>query len=56
MTSLRGPRVTGPMAAEIALDQQRPAEYVFSAQVQQKLSEIRAAEAREKAAKTASAA
>jgi hopanoid biosynthesis associated radical SAM protein HpnH len=56
MTSLRGPRVTGPMAPEISLDQQRPAEYVFSSQVQQKLSEIRAAEASEKAAKTASAA
>jgi hypothetical protein len=44
------------MAPEIALDQQRPAEYVFSAQVQQKLSEIRAAEATEKIEKTASAA
>ena len=29
--SLRGPRVSGPMAEEIALDAQRPAEYVFSA-------------------------
>jgi len=26
---LRGPRTTGPMAPEIPLDQQRPAEYVF---------------------------
>ena len=51
--SLRGPRVTGPMAEEIALDTQRPAEYVFSSQVQQKLSEIRAAEAREAEAKVA---
>ena len=56
LTSLRGPRIKGPMAPEIALDQQRPAEYVFSAQVQQKLSEIRTAEATEKAEKTASAA
>ncbi len=56
LTSLRGPRVKGPMAPEIALDQQRPAEYVFSAQVQQKLSEIRAAEAKAKTEKTASAA
>lgn len=56
LTSLRGPRVKGPMAPEIALDQQRPAEYVFSAQVQQKLSEIRSAEAKAKTEKTASAA
>jgi len=53
LVSLRGPRVTGPMAPEIALDAQRPAEYVFSAQVQQKLSEIRAAEAQTGEAKTA---
>jgi hopanoid biosynthesis associated radical SAM protein HpnH len=54
--SLRGPKTSGPMAAEIPLDRQRPAEYVFSAQVQQKLSEIRAAEAKAGAEKTASAA
>ncbi len=56
LVSLRGPRTEGPFAGEIALNQQRPAEYVFSAQVQQKLSEIRAAETREAAEKTASAA
>ena len=44
------------MAAEIALDQQRPAEYVFSSQVQQKLSEIRTAEAKANVENTASAA
>jgi hopanoid biosynthesis associated radical SAM protein HpnH len=54
--SLRGPRTDGPMAPEIPLDRQRPAEYVFSAQVQQKLSEIRRAEAESKTEKTASAA
>ena len=54
--SLRGIRTSGPMAPEIALDQQRPAQYVFSAQVQMKLSEIRAAEAEERAKKTATAA
>jgi hypothetical protein len=44
------------MAPEIALDRQRPAQYVFDGQVQQKLSEIRANEAREKAAKASGAA
>src|SRR5262249_33162409 len=51
--ALKGPRTEGPMAPEIPLDQQRPAQFVFSGQVQQKLSEIRGAEAREKAAKAA---
>jgi len=50
---LRGPRTDGAMAPEISLEGQRPAQYVFSSQVQQKLSEIRAAEAKEKAAKAA---
>jgi hopanoid biosynthesis associated radical SAM protein HpnH len=51
--ALRGPRIEGPMAPEIALDNQRPAQFVFSQQVQQKLSEIRGAEAKEKADKRA---
>jgi hopanoid biosynthesis associated radical SAM protein HpnH len=42
MVALRGPRVDGPMAAEIPLDQQRPAEYVFDANVQKTLTELRA--------------
>jgi hopanoid biosynthesis associated radical SAM protein HpnH len=54
--SLRGPRTEGEFAPEIPLDRQRPAEYVFSAQVQQKLSEIRREEAKARAEKTASAA
>ncbi len=54
--ALRGPRTDGPMAPEIPLDRQRPAQYVFSDQVQQKLTEIRSAEAREKVAKTAATA
>jgi hopanoid biosynthesis associated radical SAM protein HpnH len=54
--ALRGIRTRGPMAPEIALDRQRPAQYVFSEQVQQKLSEIRAAEAKAKLEKTANAA
>jgi hopanoid biosynthesis associated radical SAM protein HpnH len=51
--ALKGPATTGPMAPEISLDRQRPAQYVFSENVQLTLSEMRAAEAREKAAKAA---
>jgi hypothetical protein len=53
LISWRGIKTEGPMAPEIDMSQQRPAEYVFDGQVQQKLSEIRANEAREKAAKAA---
>jgi hopanoid biosynthesis associated radical SAM protein HpnH len=53
--ALRGPRTDGPMAPEIPLDRQRPAQYLFSDQVQQRLSEIHAAEAQEKARKSAKA-
>ncbi len=35
MVKLRGPRTDGPMAPEIPLDKQRPAEYVFSRHVQE---------------------
>jgi hopanoid biosynthesis associated radical SAM protein HpnH len=45
---LRGVRTDGPMAPEIALDRQRPAEYVFSRHVERKLAEISEAEARAK--------
>jgi hopanoid biosynthesis associated radical SAM protein HpnH len=54
--ALRGIRVSGPMAPEIPLDRQRPAEYVFSQQVQEKLSEFRRAEAETRTKKTATAA
>jgi len=54
-TWLRGPRTDGEMAPEIPLDRQRPAQYVYSQQVERKLSEIRIAEASERANKTASA-
>src|SRR2546425_6530188 len=54
--TLRGVQTNGPMAPEIALDRQRPAQYVFSHQVQQKLSEIRAGEAEAKRESTANAA
>jgi len=44
--ALGGIRTEGPMAPEIPLSGQRPAEYVFSRHVQQKLDEIEEAEAR----------
>jgi hopanoid biosynthesis associated radical SAM protein HpnH len=53
MIGLRGVRTEGPMAPEISLENQRPAQYVFDNQVQLRLSEIRANEARERAAKEA---
>ena len=53
MVSWRGVKTDGEMAPEISLDNQRPAQYVFEGQVQQTLSQIRANEAREKAAKEA---
>jgi len=39
--ALRGVRTEGPMAPEIPLDRQRPAQYVFSRHVELKLHEIR---------------
>jgi hypothetical protein len=39
--TLRGVKTSGPMAPEIDLSKQRPAQYVFSAEVQKRLSEIR---------------
>ena len=39
--SLRGVNTSKPMAPEIPLDKQRPAEYVFSRHVEHKLKEIR---------------
>jgi len=53
MIGIFGVKTEGPMAPEIDMSQQRPAQYIFDGQVQQKLSEIRANEAREKAAKEA---
>jgi hopanoid biosynthesis associated radical SAM protein HpnH len=43
--ALAGVKTEGPMAPEIPLNGQRPAEYVFSRHVQQKLDEIEEAEA-----------
>jgi hypothetical protein len=39
---LGGVRTDGPMAPEISLDRQRPAQFVFSSHVERKLAEIRA--------------
>ena len=44
----RGVKTDGPMAPDIDLSKQRPAEYVFSRHVQQKLAEIREEKARAK--------
>jgi len=41
-----GPRMQGPMAPEIPLNRQRPAEFVFSRHVQQELAAIGEAEKR----------
>ncbi|MFL1462780.1 adenosyl-hopene transferase HpnH [Roseococcus sp. DSY-14] len=46
---LRGPRTEGPMAPEVDLSKQRPAEYVFSAHVQKAMGEM--AHERKKGAK-----
>ena len=40
VAGMRGPRTEGPMAPEIPLDGQRPAEYVFSRHVQDTLQRI----------------
>ncbi len=39
--ALRGPRTDGPMAPEIPLDRQRPADYVFSRHVQDVMERLR---------------
>jgi len=54
--ALAGPTTDGEMAPEIPLENQRPAQYVFSEQVQMRLSEIRKAEAEAKVEKAATAA
>ena len=53
MIAWRGVKTEGPMAPEIRSTKQRPAQYVFDGNVQLTLSQIRANEAREKAAKAA---
>jgi hopanoid biosynthesis associated radical SAM protein HpnH len=41
MVELRGVRTTGPMAPDIPLENQRPAEFVFSRHVQQAMEKLR---------------
>ena len=53
MIGLRGVRTEGPMAPEISLENQRPAQYVFDSNVQLTVSQMRANEASEKAEKAA---
>ena len=53
IVALRGVRTDGPMAPEIPLENQRPAEYVFSRHVERKLAEITENEARTKRASAA---
>jgi hopanoid biosynthesis associated radical SAM protein HpnH len=50
-TGLRGVRTKGPMAPEISLSRQRPAQFVFSRHVEQMLDGIRGAEVRPTGAK-----
>jgi hopanoid biosynthesis associated radical SAM protein HpnH len=44
----KGVNTDGPMAPEVDMSKQRPAEYVFSRHVQEKLAEVRAEKARSK--------
>ena len=44
--AIKGIRTSGPMAPDIPLDRQRPAEYMFSRHVETKLAEIEIEEAR----------
>ena len=39
--AVRGPRLSGPMAPDIPLNNQRPADYVFSRHVQEKMAELK---------------
>ena len=46
--SMKGVKTSGKMAADIPLDNQRPAKFVFSGHVERKLAEIRATQPRSK--------
>jgi hopanoid biosynthesis associated radical SAM protein HpnH len=56
MVALRGVRTEGPMAPDIPLEGQRPAEYVFSKNVAERLAEAQATEAEARAKRRANAA
>ncbi len=53
MIAWKGIQTEGPMAPEIDMSAQRPAQYVFDSNVQLTVSQMRANESREKAAKEA---
>jgi hypothetical protein len=46
LVTMRGVKTDGPMAQDIPVDNQRPAEFVFSSHVDQRLAEIKAANPR----------
>jgi hopanoid biosynthesis associated radical SAM protein HpnH len=56
LVALRGVRTEGPMAPNIPIENQRPAEYVFSRNVAERLGEAQAAEAEARAKRRADAA
>ncbi len=56
MVALRGVRTEGPMAPDIPLEGQRPAEYVYSKNVAERLAEAQAVEAEARAKRRANAA
>jgi hypothetical protein len=47
VVGLRGARTEGDMVADIPLDRQRPAQFIFSKHVEEKLDEIREIERRD---------
>jgi len=56
LVALRGVRTEGPMAPNIPIENQRPAEYVFSRNVAERLAEAQATEAEARAKRRADAA
>ena len=52
-TTMRGMKTEGEMAPDISLENQRPAQFVFSRHVEQKLTEIQENKARSKQATAA---
>ena len=56
LVALRGVRTEGPMAPNIPIENQRPAEYVFSRNVAERLAEAQTAEAEARAKRRADAA
>jgi hypothetical protein len=53
--AMRGIRTTGPMAPDLSIENQRPAEYVFAKHVEIKLADIKRAKSVAKEEATATA-